>query len=302
MASRDGNGWVQCAQGHRHWGRFGAAGLLAYVAAGLASPGAVLLQHRAWWSHHGGTWGLPGGARDSHESAERAALREAAEESGVPADAVRQRGIFTDDHGGWSYSTVLAEADGPFTVTADGDETDEAAWIDVAAVPGLSLHPGFALHWPELSAELSTVTIIVDGANVVGSRPDGWWRDRAGAARRLRDRLGPVAANGVTSLPDGMSSSGDGRMRWLPDVVVVVEGAARPAAADAAAGPVRLVAAAGSGDDAIVAMAGQTPGRRVVVTADRELRQRCQSVGASVTGPSWLLGQGGSGSNGGATR
>ena len=79
MASRDGNGWVRCELGHRHWGRFGAAGLLAFV-----TGGPVLLQRRTWWSHHGGTWGLPGGARDSHESALGAALREAAEECGVP--------------------------------------------------------------------------------------------------------------------------------------------------------------------------------------------------------------------------
>ncbi|TDC70074.1 hypothetical protein E1193_30120, partial [Micromonospora sp. KC606] len=39
--------------------------------------------------------------------------------------------------------------------------------------------------------------LIVDGANVVGSRPDGWWRDRAGAAARLRDALAPLAAQGL---------------------------------------------------------------------------------------------------------
>ena len=61
MASRDGNGWVRCGLGHRHWGRFGAAGLLAYVA-----DGPVLPQRRTLWSHHGGTGGLPGGARDGY--------------------------------------------------------------------------------------------------------------------------------------------------------------------------------------------------------------------------------------------
>jgi rRNA-processing protein FCF1 len=78
-------------------------------------------------------------------------------------------------------------------------------------------------------------------------------------------------------------------MRWNPDIVLVVEGAAKPAA-QADGSPVQVVAATGSGDDTIAALAGQTAGRRIVVTADRELRQRCLAAGASVAGPGWLLG------------
>jgi 8-oxo-dGTP diphosphatase len=329
VASRDGNGWVRCELGHRHWGRYGAAGLLAYVAGG----GPVLLQQRTWWSHHGGTWGMPGGARDSHESVLRAALREAAEECGVPPELVRPRGIFTDDHGGWSYTTVLAQAADAFEVESDYDETEDVAWVRPQEVARLNLHPGFAEHWPELRDCMEPLTIIVDGANVVGSRPDGWWRDRVGAAVRLRDQLEPLALDGLSRLPGepaeegatpesappgspvspglaespvSMASPGTPesaarqgrrrrsatlRMTWLPDIVLVVEGAARPAAdANGSGGWVRVVAASGSGDDAIAKLAEQTSGRRIVVTADRELRRRCEAAGALVAGPSWLLG------------
>jgi 8-oxo-dGTP diphosphatase len=313
MASRDGNGWVRCDLGHRHWGRYGAAGLLAFVRGG----GPVLLQQRTWWSHHGGTWGMPGGARDSHESALGAALREAAEECGVPPQLVRPRGIFSDDHGGWSYTTVLAESGGAFAVESDYDETEDVAWVPRQEVTGLNLHPGFAEHWPELSTALTPLTIIVDGANVVGSRPDGWWRDRAGAAVRLRDQLEPLMLDGLSQLPGepagdileagdtprpsrqarSASRSAAGRRRqatlqmtWLPEIVLVVEGAARPAADANAGGRVQVIAAAGSGDDTIAKLAEQTSGRRIVVTADRELRRRCEAAGAIVAGPSWLLG------------
>jgi 8-oxo-dGTP pyrophosphatase MutT (NUDIX family) len=279
--------------------------LLVYV-----TGGPVLVQRRTWWSHHGGTWGLPGGARDSHESALAAALREAHEECGVPPGAVRQRAVFTDDHGGWSYTTVLAEADEPFGAYADDEETDEVAWVPLDRVPALELHPGLAAHWTQLAAELSPVTIIVDSANVVGSRPDGWWNDRVGATVRLRDELAQLVTEGLTELPPGLDAAtpagsalldsggigdlarmadGQTHLRWLPEVVLVVEGAARPAA-DAAPGPVRVLAAPGSGDDTIAVLAAHTPGRRVVVTADRELRQRCLAVGAAVAGPGWLLG------------
>ena len=120
--------------------------------------------------------------------------------------------------------------------------------------------------------------LVVDAANVVGSVPDGWWRDRAGATERLRDGLAPVASGG---LPDG-----GGGPEWLAgplDVVLVVEGAARRVG-DVPG--VRVVPAAGSGDDAIVELVGeQQHRRRAVVTADRELRSRVAALGAHVLGP-----------------
>ncbi len=321
MVNRDGNGWTTCDLGHRHWGRFGAAGLLAYAPgpadrarwsdrggrpgrAGPADGGGqtcVLLQRRSWWGNHGGTWGPPGGARDSHESAVTAALREAEEECAMPAGAVSARGILLDDHGGWSYQTVVAAAPRPFPVRAVSNETTKASWVAAGDVAALDLHPGFAEWWPVLREALQPLTIIVDGANVMGSRPDGWWRDRAGAARRLRDQLAGLAAEGLTALPESMQAPA--LELWFPEIVLVVEGAARSAAAAHAAGPhgregsgsadgrLRVIAAPGSGDDTIAAVAGELEGRRLVVTADRELRARCQAAGASVAGPGWLLGQ-----------
>jgi 8-oxo-dGTP diphosphatase len=300
MASRDGNGWVRCALGHRHWGKFGAAGLLAY--AGGPAGMQVLLQQRTWWSHHGGTWGLPGGAADSHESPVEAALREAAEECGVPVDAVVVRGIYLDDHGGWAYHTVFGSAAAPFEAYSASDETDDVAWVPVADVAALDLHPGLAAHWAELSEGLQPVTVIVDAANVVGSRPDGWWRDRPGAARRLVAAVTALAARGVPDLPAELRVPAPAR--WFPEFVVVLEGQAR-AAASGSAGPggaagfagaagsagaagVRVVSAPGSGDDTIAKLAGDLAGRRLVVTADRELRSRCEAAGALVTGPRWL--------------
>ena len=299
MVNRDGNGWTTCGQGHRHWGRFGAAGLLAF--APDEGQTCVLLQRRSWWGNHGGTWGPPGGARDSHESAVTAALREAEEECAMPADAVSVTGIFRDDHDGWSYQTVTAAAPRPFPVRAVSSETSQASWVAAEDVEALDLHPGFAEQWPVLRAALQPLTIIVDGANVMGSRPDGWWRDRAGAARRLRDQLAVLGADGVPALPEEMRAPP--LERWFPDVVLVVEGAARSIAAAHAAGSrgtgsasrpdgrVRVAAAPGSGDDTIAELARDLPGRRLVVTADRELRGRCTAAGASVTGPGWLLGQ-----------
>jgi 8-oxo-dGTP diphosphatase len=126
------------------------------------------------------------------------------------------------------------------------------------------------------------VTIVVDVANVMGSRPDGWWRDRAGAAARLHAEIVRLAASGRATLPDDHAVT--------PGFVLVLEGAAKAAPVPVQLGEVRVVKASGSGDDAIVAVARELPGRRVVVTADRELRDRSVAAGATILGPGWLLG------------
>ncbi|MGV9353961.1 NTP pyrophosphohydrolase [Streptomyces misionensis] len=118
--------------------------------------------------------------------------------------------------------------------------------------------------------------LIVDGANVVGSVPDGWWRDRRGAAERLRDRLVAYARTGTAELAGPV------------EVVLVVEGAARGVASVPG---VRVVAAPGSGDDRIVELAAEGAGRTcLVVTADRELRRRVGALGARVAGPRTVRG------------
>lgn len=120
--------------------------------------------------------------------------------------------------------------------------------------------------------------MIVDAANVVGSVPDGWWRDRHGATERLRTRLTERAVDGVGQWPAPL------------ELVLVVEGAARGVESVPS---VRVVAAPGSGDDAIVALVAEAGGTRevLVVTADRELRERVREWGAAVTGPRAVRGQ-----------
>ncbi len=162
------------------------------------------------------------------------------------------------------------------------------------------------------------VNLIVDGANVMGSRADGWWRDRAGAMARLHGELADLAAHGVSGPVPGAAAEAGGPAgagepagagkpaeagtvtdagdvsagRWFPHVYLVVEGRARKVLDLVAPAPrVQVVAARGEGDDEIASLAGRLTGRRVVVTADRELRRRCEAAGAAIAGPGWLIRQ-----------
>jgi hypothetical protein len=122
--------------------------------------------------------------------------------------------------------------------------------------------------------------VLVDVANTVGSRPDGWWRDRAGATARLLDRLARLLGRELPG-PDGAPVP-------VTAIVAVVEGKARDVEAPAG---VRLVRAEGSGDDNIAAVAAELADGDddlLVVTADRGLRDRLPAT-ARVTGPGWLL-------------
>lgn len=113
----------------------------------------MLLQHRAAWTASGDTWGVPGGARDSHESPAQAALREACEETGIEAASVRIGTELADDHGRWSYTTVLAELTAPVRLVPQ-EESAELRWVAMSQVAELDLHPGFAGTWPILRDRL----------------------------------------------------------------------------------------------------------------------------------------------------
>jgi predicted RNA-binding protein with PIN domain len=117
--------------------------------------------------------------------------------------------------------------------------------------------------------------LVVDGANVVGSRPDGWWKDRAGAARRLHAQL--VVADLAYDA-----------------VVLVLEGAAKGGVPAGRDGDVATVHAPRDGDSTITAQArtAAASGDQVtVITADRLLQSAVQAAGATTMSPSWLLDQ-----------
>jgi 8-oxo-dGTP diphosphatase len=160
----DGDGWVVSDSGAAYWGIHGAAGLLLRAPDPDGSAH-VLLQHRAPWSHQGGTWGLPGGARDSHETVEEAAVREANEEAGLTADLLVVRAtVITAEVSGaggthWSYTTVIADAH-DLLATVPNRESAELRWVAEDDVAELPLHPGFAASWAKLRAVTATIPLM----------------------------------------------------------------------------------------------------------------------------------------------
>ena len=160
-----GDGWVECRCGRRHWGTAGAAGLLLVRRDADGRPTAVVLQHRALWSDQGGTWGLPGGARDSHETPEQAAVREAHEEAGLAAELLTVRTtVVTAEISGtsgahWTYTTVIADA-ADLLETVPNRESAELRWVAEDAVADLPLHPGFAASWKRLRAVAATIPLL----------------------------------------------------------------------------------------------------------------------------------------------
>lgn len=150
----DGDGWV-FDSGARYWGLHGAAGLLLRAPLPDGDMG-ILLQHRAVWSHQGGTWGLPGGARDSHETAVDTAIREAGEEAGIVPDEVTVVATLVTHRteSGWTYTTVIADAERPVVTTANLEST-ELRWVPEPVVATLPLHPAFGKAWPGLRERIA---------------------------------------------------------------------------------------------------------------------------------------------------
>lgn len=271
----DADRWVQCGCGAKHWGANGAAGLLLWRAAGTE----VLLQHRAPFSHFGGTWGLPGGARASQEDAIGAALREAAEEALISPHGCRVWATHELTHPDWSYTTVIAEDIAQQAGGIGDGESLDVRWVPVDSVSHLALLPAFEDAWLLLRRYLRPITLIVDMANLLGSRPDGWWRDRAGATQRLARSLSELDSVAAAPFTSELS-------RLIPEVLAVVEGQARGVDVQG----VRIVAASGSGDDEIVAQAraaAESGDIVLAVTSDRELTERLAP---------WVLAVAGSGS------
>ncbi|MCU1688771.1 MAG: pyrophosphohydrolase [Jatrophihabitantaceae bacterium] len=310
----DGDGWVRCAMGHTHWGKYGAAGVM------IRRDGQTVLQHRAPWTHEGGTWAVPGGARDSHEDAVTTALREADEEADIDPTWVRPLGAWITDHDGWAYATILAEPVGEMRLSSANPESLDMRWWEDDLIGEMALHSGFALSWAVLAPLPSPMTIVVDAANVMGARPDGWWTDRLAGARRLRDGLRDTVRLGI-SARDALAPVTPLHLIF-PRVVLVVEGEAAPLALEIPVdepgpkpafrpsftikGPrvapwweraVEVVAAPGSGDSEVIAQAqlALAGGEHVVVvSADRELQRLAGALGGEDTaqalpsGPSWL--------------
>lgn len=278
LPNDNGDAWVTAPDGRKFWGTFGASGLLA-----VDPDRGVLLQHRVEWSHFGGTWALPGGARHRSESPVQGAFREAAEEAGVPEGACRVRFTSVVDLGVWSYTTVVADVVTPFEAVISDPESLALEWVPVDEVDALPLHPGFAAAWPGIRAALAhRPRIVVDAANVVGARPNGWWKDRAGAAERLLSALDALAGVGVSAAELDLPHT-----HWWPRIDVVLEGQAKAAAIPGGALHVEL--APGEGDDEIVRVVREDAGSPTrVVTADRGLSERVIAAGARTLRPSWL--------------
>jgi 8-oxo-dGTP pyrophosphatase MutT (NUDIX family) len=134
----NGDGFVTLPDGSLRWGRYGAAGVLARAGE------QYFVAQRSLHCHQGGTWAIPGGALHGDESPLEGALREFAEEIGVTLEEFDVAILHEDDHGGWSYWTVVVDVPAPFDPpTRLHWETSATAWVTGDELAALDLHPAF---------------------------------------------------------------------------------------------------------------------------------------------------------------
>jgi HK97 family phage portal protein len=150
---KDAERHVWCADGHRHWGAGGAAGVLVR---NVDEDGETryLLQLRSMGVQHGGTWSTPGGAMHLGEAPEEAGMREALEELGDLPD-LEPAEVFTDEHGGWAYHTVVLDAPELFATRNADREGLATGWFTAEEIAKLRLHPSFRQSWPTLHTQLT---------------------------------------------------------------------------------------------------------------------------------------------------
>ncbi|MDA0564652.1 NUDIX domain-containing protein [Streptomonospora sp. S1-112] len=289
--SGDGDGWVHLPDGSRRWGRYGSAGLLLCADSGGAGGGRVLMQHRAVWSHQGGTWGVPGGAMNSDEDSVSAALREFGEEVAGDVGDIELIGLHRQEHTVWRYDTVLARTAAAADLEPANWESDDLRWVDVADIDGLRLLPAFGSTWPLLREALAhRLALVVDAAAVLartggdaaGGAAGGPDPDGGAALLRLRDDLAALGAAGVAAgaLPAGLAPAG--LHLWYPRTVLVTDGAgtAPPPV------PGVEVAAAAAGAPGAPGAAG-APGAFTVAVTDRP-GAFAGAERTAVVGPEWL--------------
>jgi len=139
-----GDGFITVADGSARWGRYGAAGVLArHVDAD--GDVAFFLARRSLHTHNGGTWAIPGGALDADEEPLEGALREFVEEIGVDLDSYEVVHVHEDDHGGWSYWTLVVDVPHRFDLpdTSLNWETSEVRWVKASELGDLELFGAF---------------------------------------------------------------------------------------------------------------------------------------------------------------
>ncbi|VEI12944.1 NUDIX domain-containing protein [Trueperella bialowiezensis] len=142
-----GEAFVDCGCGARHWGLFGAAGIAAWRPA--ATEPEMLLQLRVAWSHHGGTWAVPGGAINRGETPWQGALREFSEEAGFH-DLADPSGHSVLQHPDWSYTTFVAQVADPHVRVVANKESDQLIWVPLSRLTDYELLPAFRNALPDL--------------------------------------------------------------------------------------------------------------------------------------------------------